>query len=62
VLNVVPRGMALRRLQPTKIFMKYAPIVGRVLFSIMFIMFGMNHFTAGDTMNGMAPSFFLSPD
>lgn len=58
MLNVVPRGMALRRLQPTKIFMKYAPIVGRVLFSIMF---GMNHFTAGDTMNGMVPSFLPFP-
>jgi putative oxidoreductase len=57
----VPRGITLPHLQQPEIVMKYAPIVGRVLFSVMFIMFGMNHMTAGDTMNGMVPSFLPFP-
>lgn len=39
--------------------MKYAPLVGRILFSLIFLMFGMNHLTDPQMMidNGMVPDF-----
>lgn len=37
--------------------MKYAPLVGRILFSATFIMFGMGHFTDAQNMAGMVPDF-----
>jgi uncharacterized membrane protein YphA (DoxX/SURF4 family) len=36
--------------------MQYAPVVGRVLFSAIFLMFGMAHFTDPNMVN-MVPSF-----
>ena len=39
--------------------MKYAPLVGRILFSLIFLMFGMAHFTEPQMMidNGLVPDF-----
>ena len=39
--------------------MKYAPLVGRILFSLIFLMFGMAHLTDPQMMidNGMVPDF-----
>ena len=37
--------------------MKYAPLVGRILFAAIFLMFGMGHFADPATMIGMVPSF-----
>ena len=43
--------------------MKYAPLVGRILFSLIFLMFGMNHLTDPQMMidNGMVPGFLPFP-
>ncbi|MBT3448612.1 MAG: DoxX family protein [Bacteroidetes Order II. Incertae sedis bacterium] len=43
--------------------MKFIPLIGRVLFSAMFIMFGIGHFTDGQAMidGGMVPSFLPFP-
>ena len=39
--------------------MKYAPLAGRILFSLIFLMFGMNHLTDTQGMieRGMVPDF-----
>lgn len=37
--------------------MQYAPVIGRVLFSAAFIMFGMNHLMDPGAMTGMVPAF-----
>lgn len=37
--------------------MKYAPLVGRILFAAIFLMFGMGHLTDSASMTGMVPSF-----
>ena len=39
--------------------MKFVPAVGRILFSLIFLMFGMAHFTQAQMMidNGMVPDF-----
>lgn len=37
--------------------MKYVPLIGRILFSAVFIMFGFNHFVMGEGMTGMVPDF-----
>ncbi len=37
--------------------MKYAPLVGRILFSLIFLMFGMAHLTDTQGMIGMVPNF-----
>jgi len=43
--------------------MKYAPLVGRILFSLIFLMFGMGHLTDPQMMidNGMVPGFLPFP-
>ena len=43
--------------------MKYAPLVGRILFSLIFLMFGMGHLTDPQMMvdNGMVPDFLPAP-
>ena len=37
--------------------MKFVPLIGRILFSAVFIMFGFNHFVMGEGMTGMVPDF-----
>lgn len=37
--------------------MKFVPLIGRILFSLVFIMFGFNHFTSAAGMTGMVPDF-----
>jgi len=37
--------------------MKFVPLIGRILFSAVFIMFGFNHFAMGAGMAGMVPDF-----
>lgn len=41
--------------------MKYAPLVGRIMFSAAFLMFGMGHLTDSASMTGMVPSFLPFP-
>lgn len=41
--------------------MKYAPLVGRILFSLIFLMFGMGHLTDPQTYIGMVPGFLPAP-
>jgi putative oxidoreductase len=37
--------------------MQFIPLVGRILFSAIFLMFGLNHFTATSDLVGMVPDF-----
>lgn len=37
--------------------MKFVPLIGRILFSLVFIMFGFNHLTSAAGMTGMVPGF-----
>ena len=41
--------------------MKYAPLIGRILFSAIFIMFGISHFTMTQDMLGAVPAFLPAP-
>lgn len=45
------------------IFMKYAPVLGRILFTVPMLMFGFGHFGQAQMMvdNGMVPSFLPMP-
>ena len=37
--------------------MQYAPLIGRILFSAAFLMFGVGHFMNAEMMAGMVPGF-----
>jgi putative oxidoreductase len=41
----------------SEVAMKYAPLVGRILFSAIFLAFGMNHLTDAGSLTGMVPDF-----
>lgn len=41
--------------------MKFAPVIGRVLFAIPMIIFGFGHFGSAEAMSGMVPSFLPAP-
>ena len=51
------------RLTKTEVDMKYAPLVGRILFAAVFVFFGAGHLTATEVMvdGGMVPSFLPFP-
>lgn len=41
--------------------MKFAVLIGRILFASPFLTFGLNHLTSGSQMNGMVPGFLPFP-
>ena len=41
--------------------MKFVPLLGRILYSAIFILFGFGHFTETDAMREMIPQFLPAP-